>query len=229
MIRYSVFFFATLALFAVAGFWPSYVSRISEEKNIHVHFHGLVMALWLLLLISQAFLIRSGHRALHRLAGKASYVLVPLIVMSTVSLSHFRVQESGTELPADLLYFLYIQLSLLVVFVLAYSMAMFNRQSPRIHARYIACTALAVIDPIFARLLNTHLGVDFPMMQALTYALVDGILLFLIARDRMQTGTSAVFPAMLAVFAIAQIPTFFLYKLPAWKEFAQWYGSLPLP
>ena len=44
MIRYSVFFFATLALFAVAGFWPSYVSRMSEEKNIHVHFHGLVMA-----------------------------------------------------------------------------------------------------------------------------------------------------------------------------------------
>jgi hypothetical protein len=229
MIRNGVFLFSVLALFAIAGFWPSYVSRVSEEKNLHVHLHGLVMALWLLLLISQAFFIRSDRRALHRLAGKVSYILVPLIVLSTLSLSHFRVQENAKELPTELLYFLYIQLSLLVVFVVAYSMAIVNRHSPRIHARYIACTALALIDPIFARLLNTHLGVDFPLMQVLTYALVDGILLCLIARDWKRTGTSQVFPVMLGVFAIAQAPTFFLYKLPSWLAFAQWYGSLPIP
>lgn len=73
---------------------------------------SVAMALWLLMLISQAFLIRTDRRTLHRLAGRASYVLVPLIVLSTLSLAHLRVRESGNELPAELLYFLYIHLGI---------------------------------------------------------------------------------------------------------------------
>ena len=228
MIRNSVFFFAALALFAIAGFRPSYLTRINQESNLHVHLHGVAMALWCVMLIAQGYLIRSDQRVLHRALGKFSFVLVPLIVYSTLSLSHFRLQEAGKEPPADLLYFFYVQLSLLVVFTLAYVLAIANRRKPSIHAGYMVCTALTLVDPILARLLFNHLGVDRPRWQILTYGFIDLILLWLIAWDRKQRRPVTLFPAMLGVFVIAQIPTFFLFETPAWHAFALWYGSLPI-
>lgn len=229
ILRNSFAWFGVLALFAIAGFWPSYVSRIAAESELRVHIHGAVMFSWLLLLTTQALLIRTGHRAWHRSLGKVSYVLVPLIVLSTLSLSHFRVRESGGEPSVDLLYFLYVQLALLGLFVLSWSLAIYHRRAPQLHARYMACTALAVVDPILARLLNTHLGVDFPTAQFMTYGFVDAVLLWLIAADWRRGPRVSVYPAMLCVFVMVEIPTFFWYKLPAWKSLALWYGRLPMP
>jgi hypothetical protein len=229
VIRNSVYFFAALGLFAVAGFWPSYVSRVHQETNLHVHLHGVAMALWCLMLITQGYLIRSDYRPAHRLVGIFSLILVPLIVFSTLSLAHFRVQAAGKEPSTELLYFLYVQLSLLAVFVLAYVLAIANRRTPSIHSGYMVCTALTLVDPIFARLLYNHLGITPPLAQVLTYALIDLILLWLIVWGRRQPRPVTLFPAMLAMFVVAQIPTFFLFKTPAWHAFAVWYGSLPIP
>src|SRR5262249_2561499 len=119
MIRNSVYFFTLLALFAIAAFWPSYLSRATSIPEVRVHLHGAVMALWVAMLITQAFLIRNGARPTHRLIGKASYVLAPLIVLSTLALAHLRLHEAGDEPPVDLLYFVYVQLAMLSLFVLA--------------------------------------------------------------------------------------------------------------
>lgn len=229
MIRNSVFFFAVLGLFAIAGFWPSYLSRVNQESNLHVHLHGVAMALWCLLLITQGYLIRSDYRPAHRLVGTFSFILVPVIVFSTLSLAHFGVQEGGKAPSTEILYFLYVQLSLLVVFVLAYVLAIANRRTPSIHAGYMVCTALTLVDPILARLLYNHLGVTPPLMQLLTYAFIDLILLWLIVWGRRQPRPVTLFPAMLAVFVVTQIPTFFLSKTPVWRAFAAWYGGLPIP
>lgn len=229
MIRNGVYFFAILGLFAIAGFWPSYLSRVNQETNLPVHLHGAAMALWCVMLITQGYLIRSDYRPAHRLVGKFSFILVPVIVLSTLSLAHFRVQEAGKEPSTEILYFLYVQLSLLVVFVLAYVLAIANRRTPSIHAGYMVCTALALVDPIFARLLYNHLGIAPPLLQVLTYAFIDLILLWLIVWGRRQPRPVTLFPAMLAVFVVAQIPTFFLSKTAAWHTFAAWYGSLPIP
>src|SRR5215475_5735242 len=106
ILRNSVYFFAALALFAVAAFWPTYLSRIGAVTEGHVHAHGAVMASWLAMLVAQAFLIRSNRRPIHKLLGKASYVLAPLVVLSTLSLAHMRLAEAGNAPSVDLLYFL---------------------------------------------------------------------------------------------------------------------------
>jgi len=229
MIRNSVYFFTLLALFAIAAFWPSYLSRATSIPEVRVHLHGAVMALWVAMLITQAFLIRNGARPTHRLIGKASYVLAPLIVLSTLALAHLRLHEAGDEPPVDLLYFVYVQLAMLSLFVLAYVLAIKHRKTPQLHARYMACTALALFDPIFARLLNSHLGIDFPLAQVITYTAMDAILLGLALWDWRHDRRPPVYPAMLAVFVLVQLPTFFLYKLPVWRKVAVWYGSLPIP
>jgi len=229
MTRNSFYFFALLALFAIPAFWPSYLSRIGAEPQIRVHLHGAVMAAWLLLLIAQAFLIRSGRRTVHRALGKVSYVLAPLIVLAMLTLGHYRIQESKGELPADFLYFFYVQWALLSLFVISYALAIYNRKTPQVHARFMACTALAVFDPIFARLIYNNLGIDIPLTQVLTYGFVDGVLLLLSIVDWRRGFRPPVFPAMLVLFVVAELPTFFVYKLPAWREFTLWYGGLPIP
>lgn len=229
MFRSAVYFFVLLALFAVAGFWPSYLSRLGEVREFRVHYHGIATGLWILLLIVQAYLMRSGHRAAHRRTGRISFVLAPLIVFSILTLAHVRLRDSGASPSEELLYFFYVQLMLAVLFALTYGLAIYHRRDPQRHARYMICTALTPIDPIFARLFYNLLGIDRPLGQYLSFAIIDLILVALIYRDWREQRRSIVFPAMLAVFVAAQVPTFFVYLQPWWRAFAVWYGQSPIP
>ena len=229
MYRSAVFFFVLLALFAVAGFWPSYLSRLGEVREFRVHYHGIATALWILLLITQAYLMRSGHREMHRRTGRISFVLAPLVVFSILTLAHVRLRDSGAAPSEELLYFFYVQLMLSVLFALAYGLAILHRRDPQRHARYMICTALTPIDPIFARLFYVHLGIDRPLGQFLTFAIIDLILVALIWWDWRNRRRLIVFPAMLAVFVAAQVPTFFFYRQAWWQAFAVWYGQIPIP
>lgn len=226
MIRNSVFFFAALALFAIPAFWPSYLSRVNQETGLHVHLHGVLMGLWCVMLIAQAYLIRTDHRAAHHVVGKFSYVLAPVIVVATLWLMHVRLREAGAAAPAELVYFLYVQFALLLLFVFCYTMAMINRHTPSVHAGYMVSTALTLVDPIFARLLFNHVHVNPPLLQAITYGFTNVILLWLIIWGRRQPRPVKIFPVVLAVFIAVQIPTFFLAQSALWRSFALWYGAL---
>jgi hypothetical protein len=223
--RRAAFFFAALTLLTLPAFWPTYFFPQKAVTEVRVHLHGVAMFAWLVLLVAQATLIRRGNRALHRRLGRASYVLVPLIVLSTLSLLHFRLNQ---KIDAEMLYFLYVILSLTAMFAFSYGMAMANRATPAIHARYMVCTALALVDPIVGRILFFFGGIEPPAMQVGTYALVDGVLAWLAYLDWRSRSGIRVFPAMLAVFVAVQIPTFVLFRMPWWPDFARWYASLPL-
>ena len=224
--RRAAFFFAGLALLTLPAFWPSYFSPPKPIVEWRVHLHGAAMFAWLALLIVQATLIRRENRAAHRATGRLSYVLVPLIVASTLSLLHLRLNQTR---DAEMLYFLYVILSLTAVFTLSYALAMWNRRQPAIHARFMICTALAIVDPIVGRLVLFYGGINYPAMQAVTFILIDAILVALALADRRSAIGRNVFPAMLAVFVAIQIPTFFLYRTAWWPQFADWCASLPIP
>ena len=229
MYRSAVYYFVLLALFAVAGFWPTYLSRLGEVRELRVHYHGIATALWILLLIVQAYLMRGGQRALHRRTGRLSFVLAPLVVFSILTLAHVRLRDSGAEPSEELLYFFYVQLMLTFLFAFSYGLAMVHRRDPQRHARYMICTALTPIDPILARLFFFQLGIDRPLGQYLTYAIIDLILVGLIVADWRNGRRPIVFPAMLALFVAVQAPTFFISAEPWWQAFAVGYGRLPIP
>ena len=219
-------FLALLVLMAVPAFWPSYLQAEKVEADFHVHLHGIAMLLWSAMLIAQPWLIRAGKWKLHRRVGKASYAIAPLVVVSTLLLARYRLTQAY---PPDQLYFLYVQLGLTAIFAIAYAQAIRYRKSAGVHARYMVCTALTLVDPIVARLLYIGLGIEPPAMQAITYALVDATLVFLWMRDRRLGSNAGVFPGMLALFILVEIPTFILPGTAAWLAFAGWYAGLPLP
>ena len=224
--RRAVFFFIALLLLAIPSFWPTYLFPPKVDPDYHVHLHGIAMFLWCALLIAQAWLIRTQRRELHRRLGKVSYALAPVIVVSTLLLAHYRLKQGPT---AEDLYFFCVQVSLITLFVAAYSLAIRYRHTPALHARYMVCTALPLIDPIVARLLFNHVGIQPPWVQVATYLLTDVILLCLVLLERRQASGVRIFPAMLVAFVVLQAPTFFLPGTPGWRAFALWYIGLPLP
>src|SRR5215218_4254434 len=76
------YWFLSLILLVVVGFYTTYLTVFFEPKDLILHVHFVLMALWIAMLITQPFLIKYKKRAAHRLLGKISYVLVPLVLIS---------------------------------------------------------------------------------------------------------------------------------------------------
>ena len=226
MYRASPFFFAALLIAAIPAFWPSYLFPKKYEADWHVHLHGIAMLLWMLMLIAQSSLARARAFAAHRALGRTSFVLVPVIVASTLLLAHYRMRSG---INRELLYFFYVQLALMVQFLVAYYFAIVNRRTPQVHMRFMVCTALALVDPILARLLNIHLGIEPPLMQLITYGFIDLVLVALIIHDRMGGHYARAYEGMLALFVVTQAPTFFITGTKEWLAFTKAFAKLPLP
>lgn len=224
--RAGYYFIALLGL-VVIGFWQTYFSRAFNDSNAYVHAHAFSMLLWLAMLISQAFLIRYKKYDVHRTIGKFSYLLVPVIIVSLILLAHHQIVSGKDGISAGRRYILFLQLSLLLIFVVAYVMAMLNRRTPLRHARFMICTGLTVIDPAVARV-----PLDLPPLpfdyQFITFGLVDLILLILIVAERKQQRGRDVFPAMLGLFLIFQVLNLTATESLLWRRFAIWFASLPL-
>ena len=226
MYRASPFFFAALLGAAIWAFWTSYFFPKRYEADWHVHLHGIAMFLWMLMLVAQSTLARARSFEAHRALGKTSFVLVPVIVVSTFLLASYRMRPGLND---ELVYFFYVQVALVTQFLVAYLLAIANRRTPAVHMRFMACTALALVDPIFARLLYNHFGIEPPLMQLITYAAVDLVLVALIVHDRGERHYSRAYEGMLALFVVTQAPTFFIPGTKEWLAFTQAFAKLPLP
>ncbi|MEO8102014.1 MAG: hypothetical protein ABI790_05780 [Betaproteobacteria bacterium] len=227
MVRTTYFFFAAFLIVAVIGFWPSYFGRITLEGEWRVHFHGAMMFGWCALLATQAWLIRTRRTRWHRTLGKVSFAWVPVMLLSTLILQRFRLEQAAGHYSTELLYFSYLMVALVALFVTCYGLAIVHRRTPALHMRYMICTPLPMIDPIVARMLSQYLGIDFPEMQVITFALTDAILLWLSVKD-WPTG-QRVFPRVLVLFVLMELPVFFVYKTAWWPAVAAWFATLPLP
>ena len=227
--RNSVFFFVLIPLFAIWGFWLTYFVRPPEQLSAYDHIHGMAMFGWCLMLILQSFLIRRSRRDIHRQTGKLSYALAPLIAISTLVLANHRLNVRG--LTDEGLYILSLQVFTLIQFIVFYALAMKNRKRPDVHARYMVCTAIPLLDPIFARIIFFNflqVSSASAIIQYITYAFADLIILILIIWDWKSHQRRDVFLPMLFVALATQIPVFFVLKWPLWHAFVAWYIALPL-
>src|SRR5919202_381947 len=199
-------YFAGLLLLAFVAYWPSYFSRVLSADH-YTHFHASLAVLWILMLAAQPTLIRMKRLALHRLLGAFSYVLAPLIVVSIVLLGHSRIKGLTGEAYAVQTYILYLQVSLTVLFGLSYALAVYKRHVVALHARFMVCTAFTLIDPVVIRLMF-WMGSRTPTWnyQWVTFGLTDLVIVALIFLERRSKSRREVFPIMLAVFVLAQIP-----------------------
>lgn len=63
----------------------------------------------------------------------------------------------------------------------------------------------------------------------MTYGLTNMVFLILISLERTTRAGRLVFPIMLAVFVIFQLPALLeLTNAPIWQAFAAWFAALPI-
>lgn len=146
--RNIAIFFSLILVFVFAGFFKTYFGLFPDFKDttLLVHIHVAVLLLWFAMLIVQPVLIGIKQLKLHRLLGKVSYVLVPLVVISLVSMTR---NEQMRE--KDLAVFT-VNIFDVSMFILFYALAIIYKRKTSWHTRFMILTVLPFISPAAARL-----------------------------------------------------------------------------
>lgn len=138
------------------GFYKTYLQFFPQFQGFRYvqHFHGAMMMGWLIMLVVQPILIRSGKFGLHRLLGRASYLLAPLVLVSMYLISQFRyrgILESSGQAAA--VAHLALNFPNIVYFAVLYSLAIIYKGRTELHMRYMCSSAFVLVGPGLARAL----------------------------------------------------------------------------
>lgn len=231
----SHLYFAGFFLFMVLAFWFTYFTKIFEQENYRMHLHGITLVLWCLMLIIQPYLIRTKRYQLHRAMGKFSYLLVPVLVFTTLDLFIFRMKAAG-DLKNLGYSFTALVVNALVAFLIFYGLAIYNRKKPLVHARYMICTAFPMFTPITDRIIYTFIPslttvkwlpvIDGnPIVPFYGFLLADLLLFGLIIWDWQSHKRMKVFSFALLVMLVYHLSVFHFYKFGFWQAFSTWLAG----
>lgn len=209
----------------VFGFWKPYFGRLSAAQGL-AHLHALAMLAWIGMLVAQPMLIRGRQLDWHRRIGKASYVVVPLIVISALCLAQLRISEAPPQMLPMQQTILYLGLSTSLLFVVIWGLGIRYRRVPALHARYMVGTVLTLIDPSLVRVMIFWVpGVPPPLYQWITFGLIYAILALLIVLDRKSPRGRPAFVVLLGLFAALHASILLVPGTEAWQQFAHWYAG----
>lgn len=219
-----------LLLLAIAAFWPPYLSRRWAAIDAYTHVHALLGTAWLLLLIVQPWLIAKGFRAAHRAVGRGAVLVAPAFVVSGVLLAHFRLGRMSEAAYAKEAVYVYLPLSIALLFAVAAGLGIFWRRAPAVHARFMASTALLLLDPVLARLLFFRLPpLPFEQLyQAISFSLV-ALALFFLWRSLPAGAAGRTAYRNFCIGTVTVLALFFV--LPhsgVWAAFTRGFRALPL-
>lgn len=182
--------------------------------NWIMHLHGMIMMGWILMLLVQPILIRTGRTALHRRVGKLSYILAPLVVvgifLANKDAYHNHLQVFPTKVSVA---FISLTFPALVFFSILYFLAMYYRKTPALHMRYMCSTAFLFIPPALDRLLGTYFnlpGYDVGVYYQLSF--IAAVVLY----DSVKTKKLSPF-ALVLFFELTHFALWTLKETPFWQ------------
>ncbi|WGM32168.1 hypothetical protein [Brevundimonas sp. NIBR11] len=172
---------ALLLLAPVIGlaFWPAYFGAL-PKASFAFHAHGLTATAWLALVGFQSWSAHRSDRAVHRLAGRAMFVAVPLFAGAAVLVLHSMATKFaegsdpfyaalGARLGAH-------DIISTIALVALVCMAVAKRRNIAVHAACMLSTAILVLPPVIARLPIPrffHSGEIIAIVLALLAAAID--------------------------------------------------------
>lgn len=228
------YWFLLLIPLVAVGFYPTYFAVFFQPTASIIHIHFALMAIWVLILIAQPFLFKYKKLALHRLIGRFTYVLVPLLLASSflmIRFTYYRFLEmpgnmaagnpqAALQTAATFVAITFLYLGLLALF---YTLAVVNRRKPAVHARYMVATALTLLGPTVDRIVYagakvTQLGGVIPI-ETVAFALADGTLLLLLWKDYKAGRSTKALLTSLVIYLAAQSCYFLFKSSGGWASF----------
>jgi hypothetical protein len=203
-------FLLPLPLAIIAGFWIPYFSefpRFNSTITAAVHVHASLLFAWVALLVVQPLAIRRGAFQLHRLAGRASYWLMPLIVLFAAMMIRKEYLEhlangmsSNAAWKSE--YLSSVQLLFLgCAYALAISRILLRDVAS--HMRYMICIALILLPAGLARILGYGFDVRQSAAQGVCLIVIDLCLMALIMADRRRGLKAGPYAAALLAYVAA--------------------------
>jgi hypothetical protein len=227
-IRLSLAAVLLLALSGVA-FWPAYLSKVQQADG-YTHAHAALGTTWLLLLVVQPLLVAAAMRPQHRWLGRVGVLVGAAFFISGVLIAHRSLVRMGAEQFAREGRFVYLPLAMAGIFAAALVMAVLWRSTPALHARFMAATALPLLDPLLARILFFY----FPPLPAQYLYQVPAFLLVALALAglcvSLRGPAHACLPLRRFAWGVAAVLLGF-FAVPhseAWLSFVGWFRALPL-
>lgn len=165
--------------FTFFGFYKTYFNQFPtfESTRSYIHIHAAIASIWILMLIAQPLLIRKRKYKLHRLVGKISYWVFPLLILSFIP---GMVRLVNSDDPT----ILFFPLSDVIMLLLFYSLAIFHKRNTSKHMRYMIGAALVFLDPTLGRIGIFWLGLSDKVNQNLLCTIIFLTLIGLIFVDR---------------------------------------------
>jgi len=232
----SAFWLILFFVIAVFGFWKSYYSFPDKDISFNQHFHGISMTLWCLMLIGQAFLIRAKKYNIHRVVGKSSYLLFPILIFSTFLLIHAGLSGRGF-INTPVLHNLALMVNATVALVIIYGLGIYFRKDRLTHARYMVCTIFPLFTPITDRIIYNYIRplVQYaptiegnPIVPFYGFLLANLILIGLVIWDWKSNKRKDVFLIVLGILLLYHISVFTFYQFGFWEGFGSWFLGLGL-
>lgn len=220
---------AALLVLSAFAFWPQYLSRLGAADG-YTHAHAALGTCWLLLLIVQPWLVRRRARRRHRLLGRLGGLAGAAFFVTGVLVAHRSLVRLNPEQLAREGGYVYLPLSMAALFGAALLLGILWRSVPPVHGRFMAATALPLLDPLFARILDFY----FPPLPALflyqvpAFTLATAVLAGLAVTLREPARGRRAF-GLFAAGSVAVLLLFFVVPESAtWFRFVLWFRSLPL-
>ena len=214
------------------GFGPELAQHIKGGEAPYpliVHLHAAAFVSWVVLLMAQSLLIRTGRWQIHRRLGIAAVGLagVMLILGPAVAITIQRAQLSLAH-PSPVFgnpAFLAVQLGGIIAFGVLVTAGFLLRRNPSAHRRLMLLATLAISDAGFARWtapwLHHVMGGGFWADFAGNYAANDVLILLLGAYDLITRRR--LHPALVAgasYIFLSQFTATALMENASWNAFA---------
>jgi len=232
--------FGFVVLFAMSfyAFYPRYFAVVYTSPRL-IHVHYVLSMLWMGMLVAQPVLIARRKFEWHRLLGKISYVLVPLLIVSLYAMLRYsyandvqhmqeevrserstlspeaivRAAKSGMGLPVYSL----------IILITFYPLAVINRKRPLVHAKYMIAAGGCVVGPILDRtifrVVFDSTGTVPPFFQYYDFVLSDILFIWLLYLDYKHKRSLMPALVCLSVLLCAQGVYTFFTDSEAWQRF----------
>lgn len=155
--NYVSYFFIVVLLFTLLGFFPTYFIHFPRFEGFAwaYHFHAFIAMVWIGMLIAQAFLIRAKKYSIHRLVGRASYFVMPLLLFSFFLMGratyYKNIQVNNLSQPDALAGLIGSGLPDILFIGILYSLGIIYRKKTAWHIRFFTCTGIVILGPGLGR------------------------------------------------------------------------------
>jgi hypothetical protein len=224
--RNAYLYFTLAAALTIFAFFPSYFNRLKITESAH-HFHGITATLWLIILIIQPFLFQAGKLKWHRMIGKISFILVPLIIISALNMVQIMLINKDSYPPNIPDRLAFIDFATLIQFLLFYLLAIYKRKEIQLHARYMVCTVLGPLIPALTRLLFRFPSIDnFNKSLNISYIIIEIVLVLLLLDDTRSGKIKLPYVLALILFILQHLVMNFVSEWEWWTKIMDTFAGL---